>query len=37
LDGQSLQGKVVDGVAALCRKHGKPLVLFVGKNELTAT
>ena len=37
LDSQSLQGKVVDGVAALCRKHGKPLVLFVGKNELTAT
>jgi glycerate kinase len=37
LDGQSFQGKVVDGVAALCRKHGKPLVLFVGKNELTAT
>lgn len=34
LDHQSLQGKVVDGVAALCRKHGKPLTLFVGKNEL---
>ncbi len=37
LDGQSSQGKVVDGVGALCRKHGKPLDLFVGKNELTAT
>ncbi|GAB4422816.1 MAG: glycerate kinase [Bacteroidia bacterium] len=36
LDSQSLQGKVVDGVAALCRKHGKPLVLFVGKCELDA-
>lgn len=36
LDGQSLQGKVVDGVAALCRKHGKLLFLFVGKNELSA-
>lgn len=34
LDDQSLQGKVVDGVAALCSKHGKPLFLFVGKNEL---
>lgn len=34
LDSQSLQGKVVDGVAGLCRRHGKPLTLFVGKNEL---
>ena len=35
LDGQSLQGKVVDGVAALCKKYKKRLALFVGKNELT--
>jgi glycerate 2-kinase len=34
LDEQSLQGKVVSGVAALCQKHGKPLSLFVGKNDL---
>ncbi len=36
LDAQSLQGKVVAGVAALCRKHGKLLTLFVGHNELDA-
>ena len=35
LDGQSLQGKVIDGVAKLCKKHDKPLILFVGKNELS--
>lgn len=35
LDQQSLQGKVIDGVANLCKKHNKPLTLFVGKNELT--
>ncbi len=34
LDEQSLQGKVVHGVAGLCQKHQKPLALFVGKNEL---
>lgn len=34
LDEQSLQGKVVSGVADLCKKHQKPLLLFVGKNEL---
>lgn len=34
LDAQSLQGKVVDGVGRLCKKHEKPLVLFVGKNDL---
>ncbi|MCF8245835.1 MAG: glycerate kinase [Saprospiraceae bacterium] len=34
LDQQSLQGKVVSGVAGLCKKHGKPLVLFVGANDL---
>ncbi len=35
LDTQSLQGKVVDGVASLCKKYQKPLMLFVGKNELS--
>lgn len=35
LDDQSLQGKVVGGVAALCRKHNTPLTAFVGKNDLT--
>jgi glycerate kinase len=34
LDQQSLQGKVVDGVAQLCQEHQKPLYLFVGVNEL---
>ncbi len=34
LDGQSLQGKVIDGLDSLCKKHNKPLSLFVGKNEL---
>lgn len=34
LDHQSLQGKVIDGIAHLCKKHGKPLTLLVGKNEL---
>lgn len=34
LDRQSLQGKVIDGVAKLCKKYRKPLTLFVGKNDL---
>ncbi|MEO1260786.1 MAG: glycerate kinase [Bacteroidota bacterium] len=34
LDVQSLQGKVVDGIARLCKKYRKPLTLFVGKNDL---
>ena len=34
LDDQSLQGKVIHGVAELCKKYNKPLYLFVGKNEL---
>ncbi len=37
LDEQSLQGKVIDGIAALCQKHQKPLSLFVGKNDLDET
>lgn len=36
LDSQSLQGKVLDGLARLCKKHHKPLLLFVGKNDLPA-
>lgn len=35
LDKQSAQGKVISGIAELCRKHKKPLALFVGINELT--
>lgn len=34
LDEQSLQGKVIDGIADLCHQYQKPLSLFVGKNEL---
>lgn len=34
LDAQSLQGKVIDGIAELCKKYQKPLALFVGKNDL---
>lgn len=34
LDDQSLQGKVVSGVAAICQKYQKPLVLMVGQNRL---
>ncbi|MFK8009764.1 MAG: glycerate kinase [Saprospiraceae bacterium] len=35
LDEQSLQGKVINGIANLCKKHQKPFSLFVGKNELS--
>ena len=34
LDAQSLNGKVVSGVAQLCKGYNKPLYLTVGKNEL---
>jgi glycerate kinase len=34
LDKQSLQGKVISKIAQLAKEHNKPLVLFVGKNEL---
>ncbi len=34
LDDQSLQGKVIEGVAKLCKKHNKRLTLLVGKNDL---
>ncbi len=35
LDNQSLQGKVISGIAKLCKKYNKPLTLIVGKNELS--
>lgn len=34
LDTQSFQGKVIGGIANLCKKYKKPLALFVGMNEL---
>lgn len=34
IDEQSLQGKVIDGLAALCQKHQKPLYLFSGNCTL---
>jgi glycerate kinase len=35
MDEQTLSGKVVKGVADLSRKHSKPLIVVVGKNELS--
>src|SRR5688572_7514098 len=35
MDEQTLSGKVVKGVADLSRKHCKPLIVVVGKNELS--
>ena len=35
LDEQSLQGKVVSGLAGLCKKYDKPLIVFCGKLELS--
>ena len=35
LDEQSLQGKVITGISSLCKKHKKPLTLFVGRNDLS--
>lgn len=35
MDDQTLAGKVVKGVADLTVKYGKPLVVVVGKNELS--
>ena len=35
-DQQSLKGKVVSGVASLCCKHHKPMILVVGQNRLSA-
>lgn len=34
LDEQSLQGKVIFGIADLCQKYNKKLILLVGKNDL---
>lgn len=34
LDEQTLEGKVISGLAALCKKHAKPLHLLVGANQL---
>ena len=34
LDGQSLCGKLIDGVASLCRKHRKVLKVVCGRNQL---
>jgi glycerate 2-kinase len=34
-DHQSLKGKVVSGVAAICRKYHKPMILVVGQNRLS--
>lgn len=34
LDTQSLQGKVIDGITALCKKYEKDLYVFAGKNDL---
>ncbi len=36
LDKTSLDGKVVDGVAALCRQYKKPLIAVVGASKLSA-
>jgi glycerate kinase len=35
LDTQTLHGKVVSGVAEVCRRYQKPLYVVAGKNELT--
>ena len=37
LDKTSLNGKVVGGVAALCRQYQKPLVLVVGMSKLSTS
>lgn len=36
LDEQSLQGKVVGGIAKLCQKFQKPLIVVCGQNKLPA-
>jgi glycerate 2-kinase len=35
LDTQSLSGKVIAGVAALCHRHHKPFIILTGRNTLT--
>lgn len=34
VDSQTLSGKVVKGIADLCRKYNKPLIILAGKNDL---
>jgi glycerate kinase len=34
LDRQSLSGKVVSGIGEVCRRHGKPFIIFCGVNKL---
>ncbi len=34
-DSQSLSGKLIDGIASLCRKYGKPPVLVCGENTVS--
>lgn len=36
IDGQTLSGKLVNGVAALATRHNKPLVIIAGDSTLTA-
>lgn len=36
IDSQSLDGKVISGIAALTKKHNKPLILIGGQVDLTA-
>lgn len=35
LDTQSLSGKVIAGVSALCQRHHKPFIIITGRNTLT--
>ena len=35
IDDQSMEGKVVYGVARLCQKYSKPLILVCGKQEIS--
>lgn len=37
LDGMSLEGKCVGGVAAMCSLYKKPCLIFCGTSELTST
>ncbi len=35
LDSQSLSGKVVAAIGDVCRRNGKPFIIFCGRNELS--
>lgn len=37
IDAQTLQGKVVSGVAEICRRYRKPLYVIAGRSELTVS